>query len=128
MFNGAAPMQQWMISNPNRVNLGAVGLVFWSQDGSAILNVTESDLTAVKQELDLWSGTLTSNFVFEGTAVQVKTTSAQTVDSIGVTVSSALLNSGRLGVFVDFPWNDGVSWLSFFFFAPPYSNFGRPSY
>ncbi|KAJ7791707.1 Six-hairpin glycosidase-like protein [Mycena olivaceomarginata] len=101
MFNGAAPMQQWMISNPNRVNLGAVGLVFWSQDGSAILNVTESDLTAVKQELDLWSGTLTSNFVFEGTAVQ-------TVDSIGVTVSSALLNSGRLGVFVDFPWNDGL--------------------
>ncbi|KAJ7312866.1 Six-hairpin glycosidase-like protein [Mycena albidolilacea] len=108
MFNGAAPMQQWMISNPNRVNLGAVGLVFWSQDGSAILNITESDLTAVKQELDLWSGTLTSNFVFEGTAVQVKTTSAQTVDSIGVTVSSALLNSGRLGVFVDFPWNDGL--------------------
>ncbi|KAJ7251116.1 Six-hairpin glycosidase-like protein [Mycena haematopus] len=106
MFNGAEPMQQWMISNPNRVNLGALGLVFWSGQG-AVLNVTESDLTSVKQELDLWTGTLTSNFVFEGTGIQVKTSAAQTVDSIAVTVSSSLLESGRLGIFVDFPWNDG---------------------
>ncbi|KAK7052135.1 Six-hairpin glycosidase-like protein [Favolaschia claudopus] len=107
MFNGPAPMQQWMISNPNRVNLGAIGLIFRSQNGT-VLNITESDLTSVKQELDLWTGTLTSTFKFDGIPIQVKTTSAQTVDSIGVTISSALLKTGRLGVFLDFPWNDGV--------------------
>ncbi|KAJ7621325.1 hypothetical protein FB45DRAFT_992308 [Roridomyces roridus] len=99
MFNGAQPMQQWMISNPNRVNLGAVGLVFRSQSGE-VLNVTEADLTAVEQELDLWTGTLTSKFQFQGV-------SAQTVDNVGVTISSPLLKSGQLGLFVDFPWNDG---------------------
>ncbi|KAJ6482491.1 Six-hairpin glycosidase-like protein [Mycena sanguinolenta] len=106
MFDGPNPMQQWMISNPNRANLGAVGLVFWSEQG-AVLNVTENDLTSVKQELDLWTGILTSNFVFNGTEIQVQTSSAQTLDSIGVAVSSPLLETGRLGVFVDFPWNDG---------------------
>ncbi|KAJ6598299.1 Six-hairpin glycosidase-like protein [Mycena vulgaris] len=106
MFNGEATMQSWMISNPNRVNLGAVGLVFWSESGEP-LNVTESNLTSINQELDLWTGTLTSSFVFDGVPIEVKTLSAQTVDSIGVTVSSPLLNSGRLGLFLDFPWNDG---------------------
>ncbi|KAF8201320.1 Six-hairpin glycosidase-like protein [Mycena galopus ATCC 62051] len=106
MFDGPEPLQQWMISNPNRVNLGAVGLVFWSEDGE-VLNVTESDLTSVEQGLDLWTGIITSNFVFNGTSIQVETSSAQAVDSIGVTVSSPLLESGRLGIFVDFPWNDG---------------------
>ncbi|KAF7377510.1 hypothetical protein MSAN_00173100 [Mycena sanguinolenta] len=106
MFDGPEPMQQWMISNPNRANLGAVGLVFWSEQGT-VLNVTESDLTSVKQVLDLWTGILTSNFVFNGTGIQVQTSSAQTVDSISVSVSSSLLETGQLGVFVDFPWNDG---------------------
>ncbi|KAJ7489245.1 Six-hairpin glycosidase-like protein [Mycena latifolia] len=106
MFNGPAPMQQWMISNPNRVNLGAIGLVFWSESGAA-LNVTESNFTAINQELDLWTGTLTSRFTLGGAPIEVTTVSAQTVDSIGVTVSSPLLANGRLGVFLDFPWNDG---------------------
>ncbi|KAJ7100724.1 Six-hairpin glycosidase-like protein [Mycena belliarum] len=106
MFDGPAPMRQWMISNPNRVNLGAVGLVFWSESGEA-MNVTEGNLTSITQELDLWTGTLTSKFMLNGIPIMVKTTCAQTVDSIGVVVSSPLLASGRLGVFVDFPWNDG---------------------
>lgn len=114
MFNGPQPMQQWMISNPNRVNLGALGLVFWSEDG-AVLNVAEINLTSVKQELDLWTGTLTSSFVFDGTPIQVKTISAQSMDSIAVTISSPLLKSGRLGVFVDFPWNDGVGGFARYF-------------
>ncbi|KAJ7779248.1 Six-hairpin glycosidase-like protein [Mycena metata] len=107
MFNGEATMQQWMISNPNRVNLGAIGLVFFAEGGAVPLNVTESDLTEVEQELDLWTGTITSKFMFEGMPIQVESISAQSVDSIGVTISSPLLSIGRLGVFVDFPWNDG---------------------
>ncbi|KAJ7176773.1 Six-hairpin glycosidase-like protein [Mycena filopes] len=109
MFNGEATMQTWMISNPNRVNLGAIGLVFFSDGGPTAtrLNVTESNLTAVEQKLDLWTGTLTSKFTLDGVPIQVETVSAQNVDSIGVTISSPLLSSGRLGVFIDFPWNDG---------------------
>ncbi|KAJ7054157.1 Six-hairpin glycosidase-like protein [Mycena amicta] len=106
MFNGAQPMQQWMISNPNRVNQGAVGLVFYSQNGTPTA-ITEANLTNIKQELDLWTGIITSSFMFEGVPIQVKTVSAQMSDSIGITVSSPLLQNDRLGVFIDFPWNDG---------------------
>ncbi|KAF7324665.1 hypothetical protein MKEN_00508000 [Mycena kentingensis (nom. inval.)] len=107
MFNGPQPMQQWMISNPNRVNLGAVGLVFYEEDGETVVNVLESDLAERTQELDLWTGMMTSSFVWEDEKVVVKTASAQEQDSVGITISSALLESGRLGAFLDFPWNDG---------------------
>ncbi|KAF7303841.1 hypothetical protein MIND_00614000 [Mycena indigotica] len=111
MFNGPQPMLQWMISNPNRVNLGAIGLVFYSEDGKE-LQLAESNLTEIKQELDLWTGTMTSRFVFDGFPINIQTVSAQTVDGVGITIKSPLLRSNRLGLFIDFPWNDGSSKFS----------------
>jgi len=51
MFDGEPVMMQWMISNPNRVNLGQVGLLFADGKGNAV-NVAETDLADVKQDLD----------------------------------------------------------------------------
>ncbi|KAJ3532417.1 hypothetical protein NM688_g7426 [Phlebia brevispora] len=76
------------------------------------MNVTEEDLQDVSQELDLWTGMMTSQFMFSGEKVTVKTYSAQTNSTVGVLVESPLVQSRRLGVFLDFPWNDGANKFS----------------
>ena len=105
-FGGPEPAQQWLISNPNRVNLGRVGLVFRDADGNA-MNVQEEDVQGTSQKLDLWTGVMQSELLWEGERVAVRTIAAQTSDAIAVTVESALLADGRLALFLDFPWNDG---------------------
>ncbi|KAJ7594994.1 Six-hairpin glycosidase-like protein [Mycena floridula] len=105
-FGGPSDIEQWLISNPNRVNLGRIGLSFRSASGAA-LNITEANLTDIHQTLDLWTGIITSKFSFETVPIIVQTSSGQSVDTVGVTVKSDLLRQGRLGVFFDFPWNDG---------------------
>ncbi|TFK36258.1 Six-hairpin glycosidase-like protein [Crucibulum laeve] len=110
-FGGGNPIEQWLISSPNRVNLGRVGLMFWTKGGD-VQTVDENDLTAVGQELDLWAGKITSRFEFEGNAVTVEVASAQDSDTIGIIVNSGLLGNGRIGLFLDFPWNDGSAKFS----------------
>jgi hypothetical protein len=111
MFGGEADIQQWLISNPNRANLGRTGLVFFSPNGSA-LPVTESDFTDVQQELDLWTGTLASHFTYGGHPIIVQVNAHQDTGAVSIEVSSPLLQSRQLGVFLDFPWNDGSSKFS----------------
>ncbi|KAI0309724.1 Six-hairpin glycosidase-like protein [Amylostereum chailletii] len=105
-FGGDALIQQWLISNPNRANLARVGLLFRSSDGEP-LNSTDADVADVSQSLDLWSGTLSSRFTLDNQSVTVNTSCAQDSDTISVSISSPLLGQGRLGLFLDFPWNDG---------------------
>ncbi|KAI0826963.1 Six-hairpin glycosidase-like protein [Trametes gibbosa] len=105
-FGGPELAQQWLISNPNRVNLGRVGLLFLDQR-RGVVNVTEDGLTEKRQVLDLWTGTMTSSFQWEGEEVLVQTVAAQESSTIAVKITSSLLRYGRLGVFLDFPWNDG---------------------
>ncbi|PCH37049.1 hypothetical protein WOLCODRAFT_128018 [Wolfiporia cocos MD-104 SS10] len=87
-FGGPAAPQQWLIADPNR-------------------NITEADLDFAKQELDLWTGVITSSFSIQGYNVTVLTYAAQSSSTVGFTITSNLLLEGRLGLFVDFPWNDG---------------------
>ncbi|PBK66054.1 hypothetical protein ARMSODRAFT_977740 [Armillaria solidipes] len=115
-------IEQWLTANPNRVNLGRVGLVFRSVEGE-VLNMTESNLTDIHQELDLWIGTITSRFSYGGEPIAVITTCAQDRDTIGISIESALLSDGQLGVFVDYPWNDGSSSFS----APFVGNWNAPA-
>ncbi|KAF5370912.1 hypothetical protein D9615_009788 [Tricholomella constricta] len=110
-FGGGNPVEQWLISNPNRVNLGRVGLVFWSAAGGR-LEVSEQDFSKMHQELDLWTGKLTSRFLFRGVEVTVGTVAADETSSVGVTIRSSLLQDRRLGIFLDFPWNDGKAKFS----------------
>ncbi|TFK60043.1 hypothetical protein BDN72DRAFT_553410, partial [Pluteus cervinus] len=112
-------IQQWLISNPNRANLGRVGLVFLSGstsnsaiDTPQVIEVKESDLTDIKQTLDLWTGMITSQFSWSGTPITVQVASSQDSDTIGIKIMSPLLHRGRLGLFLDFPWNDGSAKFS----------------
>lgn len=106
-FGGLAAPQQWLISNPNRANLGRVGLLFKDAQGE-VTNITEADLSDVHQQLDLWTGKITSRFVVQGQNVSVETYAAQISSAVAFTVHSNLLSEGCLGLFLDFPWNDGL--------------------
>ncbi|KLO13419.1 hypothetical protein SCHPADRAFT_368234 [Schizopora paradoxa] len=94
-------LQQWLISNPNRVNLGRTGLAFLASPGGKVNeNVTEGNLEDIVQTLDLWTGQMTTSFKFEGSNVTVRTVCAQDSDVIGVQVQSPLIAQKRLGLFV----------------------------
>ncbi|GLB34099.1 hypothetical protein LshimejAT787_0109830 [Lyophyllum shimeji] len=93
---GGGGVEQWLISNPNRVNLGRVGLVFWSASGEAH-DPSSLNFTDIHQELDLWMGKLTSRFSFEGAQVTVETAAADETSSVGISIRSTLIRSGRLG-------------------------------
>ncbi|KAH0578913.1 hypothetical protein H2248_003103 [Termitomyces sp. 'cryptogamus'] len=108
---GGGGVEQWLISNPNRVNLGRIGLVLYSVEGEK-LSITGDDLTNVEQELDLWTGKLASRFSFQGETITVETAVADDTGCIGIVIGSSLLKSGRLGVFLDFPWSDGEAKFS----------------
>ncbi|KAI0124900.1 Six-hairpin glycosidase-like protein [Xylariales sp. AK1849] len=90
-------ISQWLIQNPQRINLGAIGLTFEGVD------VTEEMLERKYQRLDLWSGKISSSFTYGGEEVVVETWAHSQSDTVGISVESTLLSNGSLGVFYDFP-------------------------
>ena len=89
---------QWLIGNPNRINLGRIGLRY----KGATLN--ESEIANPVQELDLWSGVLTSTFEVAGKAVKVVTQGDFDSDAVAVSIESDLVWSGDLQIELDFPY------------------------
>jgi hypothetical protein len=94
------PALRWLRENPHRFSLGRIGLALVRADGG---RAAFGDLSATRQRLDLWTGTLTSSFVFDGAPVRVETRVAGERDAVVVTIRSPLVASGRLGVDVAFP-------------------------
>ncbi|KAK9782918.1 putative Six-hairpin glycosidase-like protein [Seiridium cardinale] len=90
-------ISQWLIQNPQRINLGQIGLSF--SDG----DTTEDALENKSQVLDLWTGKISSSFEYKGEEVRVETWSASRSDTLGISIESALLSDGTLSVFFDFP-------------------------
>lgn len=95
-----ADISNWLIQNPQRLNLGNIG--FWFADA----NITEDDLESKSQVLDLWGGVITSKFLYNSTQVSVNVSAAPDSDTIIINVESELLNTGSLGLFFDFPYSD----------------------
>lgn len=89
---------QWLIGNPNRVNLGRIGLRY---KGDTL------KVTAIKnprQELTLWNGVITSTFQVDGKDVTVVTQADFESDAVAFTIESDLVESGDLQVEMDFPY------------------------
>lgn len=93
-------ISNWLIQNPQRLNLATIGLDFGG------VQVSESDLENKHQVLDLWTGSLVSTFTYNGAQVKVETRAASDADSVGIKVESDLLSTGALGLFFDFPYPD----------------------
>lgn len=97
------PAVAWIRENPHRFSLARVALDLRAKDGAP---ARFADISATQQKLDMWTGTLTSTFVFDGEAVTVTTRVLPDQDTIFAEVESALVAQGRLAVTVRFP---GVS-------------------
>jgi len=95
---GQEKLFNWLRENPHRLNLGRIGLEL---DGQGL---AATDLANIGQELDLWTGTLRSKFELKGSAVSVMTCCHPGRDALGVIVESALAESGRLRVVLEFPY------------------------
>jgi hypothetical protein len=89
---------QWLISNPNRINLGRIGLQYKGDF------LTASHISEPHQELDLWSGVISSTFKIDGQLVKVVTQGDFESDSAVFEIHSNLVSSGDLTVGLDFPY------------------------
>lgn len=94
-------LSRWLEANPHRFNLGRIGLKLTRSDGS---EATPTDLSDTRQEVDMWTGIITSRFKFEGSPVTVKTACHPDLDAIGVTIESPLVKKGQVAVFMAFPY------------------------
>ncbi|KAH8661964.1 Six-hairpin glycosidase-like protein [Xylariales sp. PMI_506] len=89
---------QWLIGNPNRINLGRIGLKY---KGNTLV---ASDITNPSQEQDLWNGIITSTFDVDGQHVKVVTQGDFESDAVTFEIESSLVLSGDLQVELDFPY------------------------
>ncbi|KAI8634257.1 Six-hairpin glycosidase-like protein [Xylariaceae sp. FL1651] len=89
---------QWLISNPNRINLGRIGLKYQGMTLSA------TQISDPVQELDVWNGVITSTFKVARKVVKVITQGDFSSDSVAFRIESDLVASGALQVELDFPY------------------------
>src|SRR5678810_542793 len=90
--------------NPHRLQLGNIGLEIKKKDGSL---ATANDIRNINQQLDLWTGIITSSFTVEDVPVKVSAACNQQEDVIAFRIESSLLNEKRISVRVRFPYPTG---------------------
>jgi len=99
-----SPAGEWLRQNPHRIDLGEVGFVMLKRDGTT---ATLSDITNIDQQLDLWTGIVTSRFRVDGVPVKVQTCAHPTLDSLGFLIDSPLVALRRIHVRMRFAYPSG---------------------
>jgi hypothetical protein len=93
----------WLRQNPHRLQLGQISFRLLKEDGEL---AQAQDLHNMNQILNLWEGTIDSEFSLGDYPVSVQTVCHADSDEIGVHVTSPLISLGRLQVSVHFPSPD----------------------
>lgn len=101
----ASAAGQWLRRNPHRLSLARIGLALQRPDGSP---ARPDDLAEVEQRLDLWSGTLSSRFRFDGHVVQVWTWAHPVLDLLAVRIVAPTLTATRRRIRIAFPYGASV--------------------
>jgi hypothetical protein len=97
----AANATNWLRANPHRLHLGIIGLSMTNSDGEEVaLNQIENP----RQNLDLWTGHLVSEFQIEGIPVKVETVCHQEDDLVSFRIKSPLIQTDQLKIKVKFPY------------------------
>lgn len=99
--DGQSELYNWLRENPHRLHLGQIGLRIALTGGG---EVRPQDVTQTEQELDLWSGILTSRFAIEEKLVTVRTAVHPDRDQLAAIIESSLIEEGRLAVRFRFPY------------------------
>lgn len=102
----------YLRANPHRINLARIAFV-----GSGGAEIAATQLDAIEQTLDLWTGIIRSRFSFAGQGVDVFTAAHPQLNLIAVRVKSAAISSGDLAVRLSFSgaadtWRDAADWTN----------------
>ena len=101
-------------SNPHRLHLANVGLEMHHTDGRL---VRLTDIQRIDQQLNLWTGAVTSTFMIDRQPVKVITVAHPEKDAVAFRLESPLLESNRIGIRIRIPspsglWKDtGNRWI-----------------
>lgn len=95
--------------NVHRLQMGNLGFELTKANGKA---ARPADIKNIKQQLDPWTGEITSSFTVEGIPVSVTTVAHQDRDMVAASVKSDLIKSGRLKIRLRFPYPSG-DWADF---------------
>jgi hypothetical protein len=93
----------WLHVNPQRIDLGRIGLELRAHPGSEP-ETDPSTITDAVQTLDLWTGILDSRFLYRGEEIRVRTVAAPDSSTVAFRIQSALLADGRAQVALKFPY------------------------
>lgn len=91
----------WLRANPHRLHLGLTGLRLQKRDGT-LARLTA--LEEINQTLDLWTGTIVSQYKVDGDPVKVELVPLTDDDGIAVRVTSPMVRDDRLSVTLTFPY------------------------
>ena len=97
--DSTSQIRQWMFDNPHIFNLGRIRLV--KSNGTEL---TFEEIQDLSRSLILWTGLLKSRFKINGHPVHITTCVNPDTDLVSVRIESPLLESGELGVAIDFPY------------------------
>jgi hypothetical protein len=98
-----SPAGAYFRENPHPIPLGQISL--WYQGRP----VAETDLTAIDQTLDLWTGVIRSAYTLGGQPVVVETVAHPELSQVAIKIESPLVQSGALEVRFRFPYAYQVS-------------------
>ncbi len=90
--------------NPHRLNLGAAGLLITDKQGRQI---PITSLQNIDQELDMWSGSITSRFTALGSPVEVHTVAHPSASALSAKITTPLFIKGNAEVTFSFPYPKG---------------------
>ena len=90
--------------NPHRLQLGNIGLEIKKKDGSL---ASANDIKNINQQLDLWTGVITSLFTIEEVPVKVITVCHQQQDDVSFKIESPLLSSDQISIRIRIPFPNG---------------------
>lgn len=99
----AAEATHYLRTSPHRLHLGLIGFELQKEDGTT---ADMEDIQNISQELDMWTGKITSHYTIEDTPVKVELYSHQDRDQISFQVTSGLIKEGRLKVKLAFPYGN----------------------
>ena len=99
----------WFRQNAHRLQLGNLGFEFYDDKGKVL---AISDLKNIHQELNMYTGEITSVYEINGEKVYVTTIGNQNQDGFLVEVISALINKGQLKIKLQYPYPTG-QWSDF---------------
>ena len=100
--DGQKELFDWLRENPHRLHLGQIGFRLLKNDYRTEASV--SDVSNIYQKLNLWNGTITSKFRFEGRDVGVTTAVHPTLDLIAVQLGSWGIAAGNIQIRFSFPY------------------------